>query len=131
MAFFTGGEGQPNCSIAVARLDPTSDRWTPGTLASRVTNQSSQNPVLFWDNDAQLLRLFHTVQARPPGEATNKKELNLKRAEQNLLPKGAGILVFLHWGETWVKRNGRSSLLARAVASVGGAVVAHLHDRLE
>ena len=35
-AWFTGGEGTPNCSIAVSRLAAGGDRWTPGAVAVTV-----------------------------------------------------------------------------------------------
>ena len=47
VAWFTGGEGTPNCSIAVSVLSRGSEQFTPGVIVSERANYSNQNPVLF------------------------------------------------------------------------------------
>jgi predicted neuraminidase len=60
IAWFTGGEGQPNCSIAVSLLERGSRQFTAGVIVSERVNYANQNPVLFWDNETQILHLYHT-----------------------------------------------------------------------
>jgi predicted neuraminidase len=68
VAWFTGGEGQPNCSIAVSLLEVGSQQFTPGVIVSERVNYTNQNPVLFWDNETQILHLYHTSElAHVPG----------------------------------------------------------------
>jgi predicted neuraminidase len=62
VAWFTGGEGLPNCSIAVSFLDVDAQQFTAGVIVSERVNYSNQNPVLFWDNETQILHLYHTSQ---------------------------------------------------------------------
>jgi len=62
VAWFTGGEGSPNCSIAVSFLELGSQQFTPGVIVSERVNYSNQNPVLFWDNETEILHLYHTSQ---------------------------------------------------------------------
>jgi predicted neuraminidase len=69
-AWFTGGEGTPNCSIAVSRLAAGGDRWTPGAVAVTVVNQSAQNPVL-WAGAGGAVRLWHTTQSPAAGESSS------------------------------------------------------------
>lgn len=72
VAWFTGGEGKPNCSIAVALLEVDSQQFTPGFLASVRTNYSNQNPVLYWDNKTQILHLYHSSQLGNAGETNSE-----------------------------------------------------------
>jgi hypothetical protein len=68
VAWFTGGEGQPNCSIAVSLLEVGSQQFTAGVIVSERVNYTNQNPVLYWDNQTQILHLYHTSQlAQKPG----------------------------------------------------------------
>ncbi len=62
IAWFSGGEQQPNCSIAVSLLELGSQQFTAGVIVSERVNYSNQNPVLFWDNQTQILHLYHTQQ---------------------------------------------------------------------
>ncbi|CAF1544439.1 unnamed protein product, partial [Rotaria sordida] len=62
VAWFSGGEQQPNCSIAVSLLELGSQQFTPGVIVSERVNYSNQNPVLFWDSETQILHLYHTQQ---------------------------------------------------------------------
>jgi predicted neuraminidase len=62
IAWFSGGEQEPNCSIAVSLLELGSQQFTAGVIVSERVNYSNQNPVLFWDNQTQILHLYHTQQ---------------------------------------------------------------------
>ncbi|CAF1652960.1 unnamed protein product, partial [Adineta ricciae] len=62
VAWFSGGEQQPNCSIAVSLLAFGSQQFTAGVVVSERANYSNQNPVLYWDNQTQILHLYHTQQ---------------------------------------------------------------------
>lgn len=62
VAWFSGGEQQPNCSIAVSLLEFGSQQFTAGVVVSERANYSNQNPVLLWDNGTQILHLYHTQQ---------------------------------------------------------------------
>lgn len=62
VAWFTGGEGSPNCSIALSLLSVGSEQFTPGVIVSERTNYSNQNPVLFWNDRTQILHLYHSSQ---------------------------------------------------------------------
>ncbi|CAF1090284.1 unnamed protein product [Adineta ricciae] len=55
VAWFSGGEQQPNCSIAVSLLKLNSQQFTPGVIVSERMNCSNQNPVPYWDNQTQQL----------------------------------------------------------------------------
>jgi predicted neuraminidase len=68
VAWFTGGEGTPNCSIAVSLLEVGSQQFTAGVIVSERANYSNQNPVLFWDNETQILHLYHSSQLGNAGE---------------------------------------------------------------
>lgn len=72
-AWFSGGEGQPGCGIAVAVLPAGGAQFSPGRLVSVRPSYSNQNPVLFADTAASppLLHLFHTSQATGPGGGEN------------------------------------------------------------
>ena len=59
VAWFTGGEGKPNSSIAVSFLEVGSQQFTPGVIVSQRIGYWDVNPVLFWDNDTQILHLYH------------------------------------------------------------------------
>jgi predicted neuraminidase len=59
VAWFTGGESQPNCSIALSLLEVGSEQFSPGVVVSERVNYSNQNPVLYWDNGTQILHLYH------------------------------------------------------------------------
>ena len=69
LAWFTGGEGTPNCSIAFSLLPAGSPAWTAGVVVSKHTNYSDQNPVLHYDATADLLNLYHTSQ--DPGDESS------------------------------------------------------------
>ena len=71
VAFFSGGEGQPGCSIAYCRLSPGGAAFTPCRVVSSRPAFSAQNPVLFYDTPARALRLFHTSQGTGPGGGEN------------------------------------------------------------
>jgi predicted neuraminidase len=70
VAFFTGGIGNPNCSIAVSLLAVGSKQFTPGVIVSERVNYSNQNPLLYWDKDAQILNLYHTTQIAHGSDST-------------------------------------------------------------
>ena len=71
-AWFTGGEGTPNCSIAVSRLGAGAGAaWSPGAVAVTVPGLSAQNPVLWQDVRLGALRLWHTVASPSGGESTS------------------------------------------------------------
>eukprot|EP01013_Petalomonas_cantuscygni_P016383 TRINITY_DN3337_c0_g1_i1.p1 TRINITY_DN3337_c0_g1~~TRINITY_DN3337_c0_g1_i1.p1 ORF type:complete len:402 (+),score=63.27 TRINITY_DN3337_c0_g1_i1:74-1279(+) len=70
LAWFTGGEGHPNCSIAFSRLLAHSDAWPEGRVVSERIGYSNQNPVLFYDSPRRTLRLFHASRL-PAGEYTS------------------------------------------------------------
>lgn len=72
VVWFTGGEGQPNCSIALSLLAPNSDQFTPGKIVSLRANYSNQNPVLFWNNRSQILNLYHSSQEGDGPESTSE-----------------------------------------------------------
>jgi hypothetical protein len=72
VAWFTGGEGSPNCSIAVSLLEIGSQQFTPGVIVSERVNYSNQNPVLFWDNETQILHLYHSSQLGNAGETNSE-----------------------------------------------------------
>jgi predicted neuraminidase len=59
IAWFTGGEATPNCSIAVSLLEFGSQQFTAGVIVSERVNFANQNPVLFWDNETQILHLYY------------------------------------------------------------------------
>jgi len=68
VAWFTGGEGLPNTSIAVSLLEVGSQQFTAGVIVSERVNYTNQNPVLYWDNETQILHLYHTSEiAQHPG----------------------------------------------------------------
>ncbi len=62
VTYFTGGIGNPNCSIVVSFLELGSEKFTAGVIASERVNYSNQNPLLFWDHETQILHLYHTQQ---------------------------------------------------------------------
>jgi predicted neuraminidase len=62
IARFSGGEEEPNCSIALSLLELGSQKFTPGVIVSHRLNYSNQNPVLYWENETQILHLYHTQQ---------------------------------------------------------------------
>lgn len=68
IAWFTGGEALPNCSIAISFLKKGSQKFTPGIIVSERVNYSNQNPVLFWDDRTQILHLYHSSQLGNAGE---------------------------------------------------------------
>jgi hypothetical protein len=72
IAWFTGGEGQPNCSIAVSLLEVGSQQLTAGVIVSERVNYSNQNPVLFWDNETQILHLYHSSQLGNSAESKSE-----------------------------------------------------------
>jgi len=70
VAYFSGGIGNPNCSIAVSLLTLGSKQFTPGVIVSEHVNYSNQNPLLYWDKDAQTLNLYHTTQIAHASDST-------------------------------------------------------------
>jgi predicted neuraminidase len=72
VAWFTGGEGQPNCSIAVSLLEVGSQQFTAGVIVSERVNYSNQNPVLYWDNETQILHLYHSSRLGNTRETTSE-----------------------------------------------------------
>lgn len=70
-AWFSGGEGQPNCAIALSRLPPGATAWTAGAVVALVPEQSSQNPVLFYDALTREVLLWHTTQSPSAGESSS------------------------------------------------------------
>jgi predicted neuraminidase len=85
IAWFTGGEGHPNCSIALSLLEVGSQQITAGVIVSERVNYSNQNPVLFWDNETQILHLYHSSQlANGPESSADLWHLQSKdRGEYN------------------------------------------------
>jgi predicted neuraminidase len=47
VTYFTGGIGNPNCSIVVSFLKVGSQQFTPGVIVSEHVNYSNQNPLLY------------------------------------------------------------------------------------
>jgi predicted neuraminidase len=78
VVWFSGGEGTPNCSIAVSLLEPGSQQFTAGVIVSERVNYSNQNPVLFWDNETQILHLYHSSQ-----EGHNERTAQLWHLKSN------------------------------------------------
>ncbi|CAF3786099.1 unnamed protein product [Rotaria sp. Silwood1] len=72
VAWFTGGENSPNCSIAISILEIESQQFTPGIIVSERINYSNQNPVLFWNNETQILHLYHSSQLGNAGETNSE-----------------------------------------------------------
>ncbi len=72
VAWFTGGEATPNGSIAVSLLEVGSQRFTAGFIVSERVNYSNQNPVLYWDNETQILHLYHSSQLGNAGETKSE-----------------------------------------------------------
>jgi len=70
-AWFTGGEGTPNCSIAFSKLARGAAAWTAGRVVAEHVNFSLQNPVLVSDAALGLLVLFHTTQSPADGESSS------------------------------------------------------------
>jgi predicted neuraminidase len=83
VAWFTGGEGTPNCSIALALLSLGSDQFTPGVIVSERANYSNQNPVLFWNNQTSILHLYHSSQLGNAGE-TNSQIWHVQSQDQGM-----------------------------------------------
>ncbi|CAF1029342.1 unnamed protein product [Adineta ricciae] len=81
IAWFTGGEGTPNCSIAVSLLQRGSQQFTPGVIVSERVNYSNQNPVLYWDSQTQILHLYHSSQLGNAGE-TNSELWHVQSADR-------------------------------------------------
>jgi predicted neuraminidase len=72
VAWFTGGEATPNCSIAVSLLEVGSQQFTAGVIVSERVNYSNQNPVLYWDNETQILHLYHSSRLGNTRETTSE-----------------------------------------------------------
>ncbi|CAF3323046.1 unnamed protein product [Rotaria socialis] len=72
VAWFTGGEGSPNCSIALSLLAVGSEQFTPGVIVSQRVNYSNQNPVLFWNPRTQILHLYHSSQLGDGPESSSE-----------------------------------------------------------
>ena len=85
VAWFTGGEGTPNCSIAVSLLTRGGEQFSPGVIVSQRANYSNQNPVLFWDNETQVLHLYHSSQLGNAGE-TNAEIWHLESRDEGAFP---------------------------------------------
>jgi len=81
IAWFTGGEATPNCSIAVSLLHNNSHQFTPGIIVSQRMNYSNQNPVLYWNKNTQKLDLYHSSQLGNAGE-TNSQIWHLESKDQ-------------------------------------------------
>ncbi|XP_060581481.1 uncharacterized protein LOC132738072 [Ruditapes philippinarum] len=63
MAWFSGSaEGESDVAIVVSRLPNGTDQWTSPIVVSQRKGYSNQNPVLFFDNQTNILYLFHTQQ---------------------------------------------------------------------
>lgn len=63
MAWFSGtSEGADKCSIVAAHLLANDTQWSNATLVSRREGYSNQNPVLYYDTEGNMLKLFHTQQ---------------------------------------------------------------------
>jgi hypothetical protein len=72
VAWFTGGEATPNCSIAVSLLEIDSPKFTAGVIVSERVNYSNQNPVLYWDNETQILHLYYSSRLGYTRETTSE-----------------------------------------------------------
>ncbi|CAF3920212.1 unnamed protein product [Adineta steineri] len=83
VAWFSGGEGTPNCSIALSLLQFGSQQFTPGVIVSERVNYSNQNPVLYWNNQTQMLHLYHSSQLGNAGE-TNSEIWHLQSKDQGI-----------------------------------------------
>lgn len=49
-------------AVVVSRLPNGTDQWTSPIVVSQRKGYSNQNPVLFYDNQTNILYLFHTQQ---------------------------------------------------------------------
>jgi hypothetical protein len=72
VAWFTGDEGTPNCSIAVSLLEIGSQQWTADVIAIERVNYSNRNSVLYRDNKTQILHLYHSLQFGNAGETKSE-----------------------------------------------------------
>ena len=70
LAWFSGeAEEADRCSIVFSTLSKDSDRWENATVLSVQEGYSDQNPVLFYDSSASLLRLYHSHAPAKSGES--------------------------------------------------------------
>ena len=104
VAFFTGGENTANCSIAVSLLPLGASKFTPGVIVSERVNYSNQNPVLYWDNQTQILHLYHSSQLGNVGE--RKAEIwHLQSSDLGMkvssFHKFSNDIIFTITGMTW------------------------------
>ncbi|CAF4718070.1 unnamed protein product, partial [Rotaria sp. Silwood2] len=53
-------EASPKCSIALLLLGFRSQQFTSSVIVSELINYSNQNPVLYWNNNTQILHLYHS-----------------------------------------------------------------------
>lgn len=108
VAWFTGGEGTPNCSIALSLLSIGSDQFTPGVVVSERANYSNQNPVLYWDDQTSILHLFHSSQLGNAGE-TNSQIWHVQSADQGRSEEEKeSDLLFVHLCNHWQVKHGQN-----------------------
>jgi len=73
-AWFDGVEGTAGVGIVVSRLPwgkMLTHVWTKPQMVSLNPRRSAQNPVLWFDKEAQIVYLFHTSQAALMGQGTS------------------------------------------------------------
>lgn len=79
MAWFSGSsEGYSDVAIVVSRLPKGSLQWTKASVVSQRKHYSNQNPVLFFDNETNVLYLFHSQQdAKKENEYTGEESATI------------------------------------------------------
>jgi predicted neuraminidase len=69
-AWFSGRHEEANrLAIVFARLPAGSKQWTNATTVSVQDGYANQNPVLFYDHAANVIRLFHSHAKAESGES--------------------------------------------------------------
>lgn len=86
VAWFTGDcEGVCSTAIAYSRLDKDSSEWTYGKIVSDVPFQANQNPVLFYDDKIDKLKIYHTSQIAKDTPSYIKKETGFYGQESSVV----------------------------------------------
>jgi predicted neuraminidase len=71
-AWFSGAAEEADlCAIVFATLPAGSTRWSAAATLSQQKGFSNQNPVLFYDGAAKLLRLYHSHAPAKSGEGAS------------------------------------------------------------
>lgn len=68
-AWFSGEEEEASgCAIVFATLPSGGQQWSKAATLSKRDKFSNQNPVLFYDNNTDVLHLFHSQAPAMSGE---------------------------------------------------------------